>query len=99
MVGDAVREGDFWELLPKAADNSRQTFLVRVSRSTRRSVRFDTGDRPGPCIAPIPALAQTAGKRMTSDAAGLDGSLDQTTPSVGIIRISAFMPNHANGLK
>ena len=45
VVSVCDREGDFRELPPRAADDPRQTFLVRTSRSARLSVLSDTGGR------------------------------------------------------
>ena len=53
------REGDFWELPPRAADDPRQTFPVRASRPTRRSVLSGTGGRTNlwEHMATLPRLA------------------------------------------
>ena len=59
VVSVRDREGDFWELPPKAADDPRQTFLVRASRPARRSVLSGTGGRTDlwEHMATLPRLA------------------------------------------
>ena len=59
VVSVCDREGDFWELPPKAVDDPRQTFPVRASRPARRSVLSGTGGRTDlwEHMATLPRLA------------------------------------------
>ena len=59
VVSVRHREGDFRELLRKAVDDPRQTFPVRASRPSRRSVLSGTGGRTDlwEHMATLPRLA------------------------------------------
>ena len=90
------REGDFWELPPGAADDPRQTFPVRASRSARRSALSGTGGRTDlwEHMAILPVLA---GRTVGTAARGGGSARRKRTaqPGIGAARVTLAAPADA----
>ena len=96
MVSVCDREGDFRELPHKAADDPRQTFPVRASRPTRRSVLSGTGGRTDlwEHMATLPRLA---GRTVQIAARGGGSARRKRTarPGIGTARVTLAAPADA----
>ena len=98
VVSVRDREGDFWELPRRAADDPRQTFPVRASRPARRSVLSGTGDRTDlwEHMATLPGLA---GRTVGTAARGGGSARRKRTAQPGIraARVTLAAPADAAG--